>query len=947
MNALLKLIDYGQSYWLDNLTRGKIRSGEIKKRVTEEGLRGITSNPAIFNKAISKSSDYDEQIKRLVEEGQSVHKIYEALVVKDVQDACDILRPVYDESGGVDGFVSLEVSPYLAHDTEGTMEEARRLFAAVNRPNCFIKIPGTKEGVPAIEQMLYEGVNINITLLFAIENYEAVAKAYILALERRVAENKPIDKIASVASFFLSRIDVLTDQLLGHLIIPGKTDGSEPRPEQLLGKAAIASAKLAYQSFKKIFSGERWQALVERGAKVQRPLWASTSTKDPLYRDVRYVESIIGPNTVNTLPDETIAAFADHGKIYENSVETDIEGARQTVRDLKKAGVDIDFVTTQLINEGVQKFIDPYDKLMETLADERNKFLTHKTGSQTLSFGETEGEVKKAYSSLDEKQYARRLFDKDPYLWKSEPEHVKSIRNRLGWLNSVDDFLAKTEELTSFAQEIKEMKFQHVVLLGMGGSSLCPEVSRETFGSTDGYPRLIVLDNTDPAAIRNVESQIDLMRTLFIVASKSGTTTETLSFYRYFYQNVKKQTGDKVGNHFVAITDPGTPLVEEAKQKKFRRIFENPKDLGGRYSALSYFGLVPMALIGMDVKTLLSNARQIKMSCGPFIPSEVNPGVALGGLLGMNRRLGRDKVTFILSKSVHAFGYWVEQLIAESTGKEGVGLVPVESEYIGVPENYSPDRVFVYIYTNEDDNEETEEQIKAVEKAGHPIVRIEIRDRLALGAQYFHWEMATATAGKIIGVNPFDEPNVSESKKNTRDLLEEWKKNGRFDEGKAIIEEDGLAVYCDTSAKWLFKEHRNSLGDFLKTYVNLANSPDYIALLAYFMRTDTRHDILQDIRLQLRDRRKVATTLGYGPRYLHSTGQLHKGGPNWGVYLVFSADAPEEIPIPEEKFGFATLQRSQVLGDLRSLEDKERRVIRIHLGKDIEGGLKKIAEKLK
>ena len=336
MSALLKLIDYGQSYWLDNLTRNMIKSGELKKRVIKEGLRGNTSNPAIFNKAISSGNDYDQQIKKLVNEKKTIGEIYDELTVKDVQDACDILRKVYDDSKGLDGYISLEVSPYLAHDTEGTMNDARRLYKAVGRPNCFIKIPGTKEGVPAIEQMLYEGININVTLLFSIASYEAVAYAYIKALERRIEEDKPIDNVASVASFFLSRIDVLTDQLLGHLIIPEKSTGNTPRPEHLLGKAAIASAKLAYQSYKRIFSGDRWQKLADKSARVQRPLWASTSTKDPLYNDVKYVEPLVGKDTVNTMPEVTISAFADHGKIEADAVEKGVDDAKKVFDDLKE-----------------------------------------------------------------------------------------------------------------------------------------------------------------------------------------------------------------------------------------------------------------------------------------------------------------------------------------------------------------------------------------------------------------------------------------------------------------------------------------------------------------------------------------------------------------------------------------------------------------------------------
>lgn len=371
MNNLIDLLDYGQSYWLDNLTREKIKNGEIKKRVTEQGLRGITSNPSIFDKAFTSGNEYDEQIEKLAKEGKSTQEIYEALTVKDVQDACDILKPVYDQSNAIDGFVSLEVSPYLARDTEGSMNEARRLYKSVNRANCYIKIPGTKEGVPAIEQMLYEGVKINITLLFSIDNYEAVVFAYLRALRRRLAEGKSIINTVSVASFFLSRIDVLCDQLLHHYIIPSNSPDKNKQIADLLGKAGIASAKIAYQHFKEIFNGREWDELREKGAHVQRVLWASTSTKNPKYSDVLYVNSLIGKDTINTLTEETISAFADHGTLKKDTIEEGLNDAVQVFGKLNTIGIDINSITQQLENEGVQKFIDAYDKLMVGLNEKR------------------------------------------------------------------------------------------------------------------------------------------------------------------------------------------------------------------------------------------------------------------------------------------------------------------------------------------------------------------------------------------------------------------------------------------------------------------------------------------------------------------------------------------------------------------------------------------------
>jgi transaldolase/glucose-6-phosphate isomerase len=946
MNALLQLIKYGQSYWLDNLTRRKITSGELKRRVTEQGLRGVTSNPAIFDKAISDGDDYDEQIQQLVGEGCDVPHIYERLVVTDIQDACDILRPVYNASDGEDGFVSLEVSPHLVHDTAGTMAEVRRLWTTVDRPNVFIKIPGTPAGMPAIEEMLYEGININITLLFAIKDYEAVAQAYIRALERRMAEGKPVEHVASVASFFLSRIDVLVDQLLGHRIRPDATRGQEPRAEQLLGKVAIANAKLAYQSFKRIFSGDLWRALKDKGARLQRPLWASTSTKDPLYDDVRYIEPLIGPHTVNTMPDETIDAFADHGAIRENSVEADLEEARQTLRDLEKVGVDLNCVTWQLQNEGAQKFIDPYDALMKTLAVKRQKILGAKASPQMMALGELKSTVTAAYRALDSRRFGRRLFTHDPFLWAFDVDQAQAIRHRLGWLDSIETFRRRIRDITAFATGIKDARFTHVVLLGMGGSSLCAEVSRDTFGSAQGWPQLLVLDNTDPAAIREVESHIDVARTLFIVSSKSGTTTETLCFYQYFYERVSQQGAGKAGDHFVAITDPGTPLAEEARNKGFRHYFENPEDIGGRYSALSYFGLVPMALLGIDLAALLERAHQMRVSCGPFIPAEANPGISLGTLLGMAARHGRDKVTLVLAEPIRAFGAWAEQLLAESTGKEGRGLVPVDGEPLGLPDVYSNDRVFVSIHLAGSGDATTANLLGALEETGHPVVRLSIPEAIAFGGEFFRWEIATATAGAIMCVNPFDEPDVAESKQNTRDLLSAWQRQGATSEGRPILEADGVTIYGDEGQREAWREKAGSLRAFLQTLVRQMKAPDYLALLPYFQRTPARHAALQALRGALRNRLKVATTLGYGPRYLHSTGQLHKGGPNTGVFIMFTADALEDIRIPDQPYGFATLQRAQALGDFLALAHKQRRVIRIHLGSDIAGGLKRIAESL-
>ena len=948
MNNLIDLLSYGQSYWLDNLSREKITNGEIKNRMTNQGLRGITSNPSIFNKAMAEGDSYDQQIEELVQQGNSPSRIYEILTVSDVQEACDILRPVYEQSDGIDGFVSLEVSPYLARNTKGTMDEVHRLFKEVNRPNCFIKIPGTREGIPAIEQMLYEGIPINITLLFSVERYVEIAKAYIRALQRRDAEGKPVNNVVSVASFFLSRIDVLIDQLLGYHIIPeaGSQANEALLPASLLGQTGIASARLAYERFRELFNSQEWKLLEGKGAHVQRPLWASTGNKDPLYDDLRYVESLIGPDTVNTLPDETIQALADHGTLRKNTIEEGLEKARQLFGQLMTFDINIEFVTQQLENEGIQKFKESYNKLLENLARKRVNMLGEHYSTQQISPGDLKKEIDPAYASMDEKQAGRRLFAKDLRLWKNDPNQMESILNGLGWIILPESFAHKADELLSFSEELKNEGYEYAVLLGMGGSSLCAEVACKTFDTRKGYLKLIVLDNTDPAAIHEVEEQIELKKTLFIVASKSGTTLESLCFFRYFYDQVKNLQEGETGKHFVAITDTGTPLVKTAEEYQFRNVFINPSDIGGRYSVLSYFGLLPIALMGIDIKALLLNARQMKDSCDPFVLASINPGIGLGCLLGMAQRSGRDKITFVISPSIQSFGYWVEQLLAESTGKEGLGIVPVQGESLGDPEVYGKDRIFVHIYLTSDNNIAHEIKLSALEKAGYPIVRIGLPDKLALGGEFYRWEIATSIAGRIIGINPFDQPNVAESKRTTDQLLKEWKQSRvlGINNPSQVLKTDSMAVYPGAKAESLLNQQHSTVAAFIQGFTSMAQPGDYIALLPYFLASDESTRLFEAWRMEMRDDHKVATTLLEGPRYLHSTGQLHKGGPDTGIFVIMIRDEKEELPIPGEEFGFSVLHQAQALGDFRVLNDKGRRVILLQLGQDVNQGINEVME---
>jgi transaldolase/glucose-6-phosphate isomerase len=937
MNPLLALAEHGQSYWLDNLTREMLESGDLARRVEKEGLRGVTSNPSIFHKAISGGEAYDEQIERLARDGLGAEEIYEALVVQDIRAACDVLRPVYDDTDGIDGFVSLEVSPYLVHDTWATMEEARRLFAAVDRPNVFIKIPGSPAGYAAIEEMLYEGVNVNITLLFSIHAYEAVARAYLEALERRLEDGKSVDDVASVASFFLSRIDVLTDSLLSQQFRSSGADASGPRPEALMGRAAVANAKLAYQSFKTLFSGSRWEKLADEGARVQRVLWASTSTKNPLYSDVRYIEPLIGPHTVNTLPDESIAAFADHGTVTAGTVEEGLDEAQEVLAGLAKSGIDFDAVTWQLLNEGMDKFTAPYDKLLRTLEGHRETILGPSAAGPEVSGAEA-GD---ALEAMAEKRFPGRLHDRDTSLWTRDPETEEAIAHRLGWLDCVETFRARAEELSEMARSVKDDGIRWIVLLGMGGSSLWPEVSAQVFGPEKGWPTLLVLDSTDPEAIRAVEGTVDLRHTAFVVSSKSGTTTETLSLYRYFFNEIDQVRDGDPGRHFLAVTDPGSPLEEEARKRAFRHLFANPEDIGGRYSALSYFGLVPMALLGLDVARILDAAETQLISCAGALPAEANSGVHLGTVLGILGRSGRDKITLFAPPRLRPFALWLEQLLAESTGKEGVGLLPVAEEPLGTPDTYGDDRVFVHLALPGGGEADVAALLQDLADAGHPVIHITVDGPMGLAAEVIRWEVATATAGAVLGINPFDEPNVAESKKNTRELLERWKEDADFGAEDPTASDGGIAVWAGGEVR-----DGDTPRSVVRSVLDGLMPGDYLALLPYFHRTDTRHHTLQKLRSAIRARHGVATTLGYGPRYLHSTGQLHKGGPARGAYLVFTADSDEDVPIPGEEFDFATLLRAQALGDFRALSERGRRVVRIHLGANTDERLNTLVDAL-
>ncbi len=940
-NPLKKLHAFGQSIWIDYIRRDLLKNGELQRMIDEDGLCGMTSNPSIFEKAIGESALYQDFLDSFADRSDLDAKArYELLAIRDIQDAADLLQPVYKSTNRRDGYVSLEVSPYLANDTNGTLEEARRLWKSVARDNVMIKVPGTPQGIPAFRQLISEGINVNVTLLFAQDVYEQVAAAYIDGVERFAGSGGDIGRIASVASFFISRIDTLIDSLVGEKLKTESDPARKTKLQSILGKVAIANGKLTYEAYQHIFSSARWKALAAKGAQTQRVLWASTSTKNKAYRDVIYVEELIGPDTVNTVPPATLDAFRDHGKPRASLTE-DLDAARTTMAGLAAAGISMKEATDKLTADGVKLFAEAFDKLLEAVEKNTHRSAVPQVNAQSATLpAELDAAVKKNLNDWRASGKVRRLWQHDSSLWTGADENAW-----LGWLSAVDDQLANIPRLNDLAAEIKSAGFSHVVLLGMGGSSLCPEVFALTFPQAPGFPRLHILDSTDPAQIKSVESKLDLPRTLFIVSSKSGSTLEPNIYKQYFFERMRQTVGDKAGSHFIAITDPGSKMQEVAERDHFRHIFYGVPSIGGRYSALSNFGMVPAAVMGVDTRKFLERTQQMSEACVAAVAIEHNPGVMLGIILGSAAKLGRDKITLVASPGIFDLGAWLEQLIAESTGKIGKGIIPVDREPLGPPDVYGHDRIFAYIRLESAPDAEQDAKVTALEKAGQPVVFIKVPDIYNLGQEFFRWEIATAVAGSIIGINAFNQPDVEASKLETKKLTSEYESKGSLPAEQPIFEDAGFKLFTDArNAADLAKNvgSDRSLANYLRAHLARLSANDYFAVLAYIEMNAEHESVLQGLRTRVRDRKHVATCLGFGPRFLHSTGQAYKGGPNSGVFLQITCDDANDLQVPQQKYTFGVVKAAQARGDFAVLAERNRRALRVHIGSDVNAGLKKL-----
>jgi transaldolase / glucose-6-phosphate isomerase len=918
-----RLTELGQSIWYDYMERRLLETGELALMIDRGDVRGLTSNPSIFNHAIAQSKDYDSALIPMSWAGYDDRFILEQLMIEDIKRTADLLRLLFDETQGGDGYISLEVKPGLAYDTQKTIAEAQRLWDIVARPNVMIKIPATKPGLPAIRRSIANGININITLIFSIERYMEVMEAYLSGIEDRLNAGEPVDHINSVASFFVSRIDTKVDNYLEPIIQRGGADAQKAR--SLLGKIAIANARLAYKEFRKVFESERFTQLKARGARLQRPLWASTSTKNPAYPDVMYVDELIGAHTVNTVPPQTLEAFREHGK-PELTIEKNLGQAKKDFSDLASIGISIQQVTQELEEEGVEAFSVAYNSLLASVKQRREEAL--------LELGSLAKPVAARVAQLEAGDIAKRFYALDASLWTAEPKEQAEVHNRMGWLTLPETSKASLPELKKLVSQVQKDGYTQAVLLGMGGSSLAPEVMSRIFNTDKPGLELTILDSTDPAQVLRVARQNPVGKTLFIVSSKSGGTAEVTALFDYFWKRAEKSAGEKASEHFIAITDPGTALEKLAHQRKFRKVFLADPNVGGRYSALTAFGLVPAALCGIDVEQLLSCAAWMESEGGFDMPFGRNPGFILGTIIAVAASQKRDKLTFIADPELAPLGAWLEQLIAESSGKLGKGFVPVSGETPAKPNQYGNDRLFFYMRRNG----RYDRKVKSLRQAGHPVLSQEISDNYALGSEFYKWEVAIALACSLIGVNAFDQPDVQDSKNRTVDKIAYYRSHQKYAEDNPFFTADGISFYGKIPSGKL------STSKIIDQFLSNAHAGDYFAINAYLDRDRKNISALQSVRNWVQEKYKLATTIGFGPRYLHSTGQLHKGGPNNGLFLIITADPKQDVDVPGEGIKFGVLEHGQALGDLEALAARGRRILHIHL--DEPGQLEKLVRQV-
>ncbi|MEF3280749.1 MAG: bifunctional transaldolase/phosoglucose isomerase [Elusimicrobiota bacterium] len=929
LNIQKDFIEIGQSLWLDNIRRDILLNNTLSGLIENYFVSGLTSNPTIFEEAI-KDSKYDESLKILSKKCNSIEDIAYTLMIEDIQRACDIFSEIYIKTKGNDGYVSIEIPPTVESKSE-IIKWAKDIFSKIGRPNAMIKIQATKDGISAMEDLIKQGINVNMTLIFSPKVYEEVASSYIRAIKWRY-EKKMDPDVFSVASFFVSRIDTAIDKELEEIANKEVNPNSREKILSLKGKSAISNSLIAYSKYLELFYSDSFSELIKNGFKPQKILWASTSTKNPSYPDTLYLNELCLKHSIATVPQQTLYAFFEHGNINKKPLFDRIIMAKTAIDEIKDLGINYEKILSDLLIDGLNKFKKSYENILKTIKE------------KILSLGCEEETIMQIYNSdlnneitkMNKDNFVKRLFDKDPSLWKKDKEHANIIKNSLGWLRLPEGLDNMIEDIEEFTREIiSEKKYENIVLLGMGGSSLAPEVLRSLF-QKNNFPKLYILDSTNPDLIRAVEKQINIKKTLFIFSSKSGGTVEPNSQYKYFYSKLKKLMKNP-GDNFIAITDKGTSLHILAQKKKFKRIFLNPSDIGGRFSALSYFGMLPAALCGCDIKKLI---LQSKILMDEIIKTDKNSATILGCFMAKNYSLGKDKLTIILPKKLERFGLWIEQLIAESTGKEGKGIIPVIETDVLDSDDYETDRMFVSLQFKNFINKDLEYKVDNLISSKLPVIKIYLDDLYDIGKEFYRWEIATALCGYFMGINPFDQPDVVTTKEITRKLLES-KKDIKL-KPQYILKNSEIYI-----ANFKAQNEIKKYDDIFWEIFNIREDKGYYSICAYFPETEKMDNLLKKISFIITRTTTSPCIKSYGPRYLHSTGQLFKGGNNKGIFIILTNLAKKDIKIVGEDYTFHKLCLSQAQGDFLALKEKGRKVIMIHIKvKDIEREMRVIAKKL-
>ncbi len=920
MTTLSDLTQLEHSSWLHYLRRSFIESGELSTAI-DNGVRGVVVDLAVTAQSITASSDYDRFLPHLLAEGTPFDDLPRLMLSDDVQRAAFVLNPVYEASERLDGYVSLPLHPAMAHDTTKMAAAARHVLAEINCPNVMIEIPATEAGIAAIEMLTEDGVCVNATQIFSPTIYERVVDAYLAGLARYVKTHSVWRRWPmSVATIAISRVDGMADAWLDE----------HERPD-LKGKAGIALAKVVFGAFQRVFTGSRWHELAKKGGVVQRPLFTDLIPHDFRYPNTYYVDALGDPGTVCNLTPAMLAACLNRKTAVSPPIQNEAE-AQAHLNALSELGLDLDEAARQLQADGLARLARDFEAMRESVRQKREQ-LEDKWQRLELHLGAYETAVSQTLARTCHDRVVCRIWNHDHTVWSANPA---GIGNRLGWLHLMPVMREQISRLQAMTDDLLTDGFTDALLLGMGGAGLVPQLFADTFTQAalparPGLParphlRLNVLSNVDPGEILAQTEKIDPVRTIFVVTSKSGRTIETLSAFTYFYNRVEAVVGEKAaGSHFIAITDPGSPLAELAAQYRFRYLFVNQPDLIGRFGALSMAGFVPAALAGVNLETLLERAEEMANNAQSCNSPQAGDNVAaqLGTALATLAQQGRDKLTFVASPALAGFADWVEQLIAGSLGKQGRGILPVVGEPVGEPAVYGDDRLFVHLRLDGDEGQDT--AVSTLIDADFPVITVHWRDLQDVGGQFFLWQMATAVAAHHLQVNPFSQFKHDAAKARTWEVVEQIKRVGEM-----AVPEDTFTPFSRTA---------------LYTFLDKAETGDYVAIQAFIPHTAANDEALQALRTHIRGKTGLATTIGYGPRCLHTVGQMHKGDRGNGLFIQFVADSvpdvfvPNRIGQPEASLSFGELSRLQAALEAQALRRERRRLVRFQLGLDAADAL--------